>query len=51
MIQGLDKCPPAMLEADKRPLDVEDVVTDDIGLAVFYQELEVVHGLLDAIII
>lgn len=40
-----------MLEADEGPLNVEYVVTDDIGLAVFHEELEVVHGLLDTITI
>lgn len=35
-----------MLKADERPLDVENVVADHVGLAVFDQELEVVHGFL-----
>lgn len=39
-----------MLEADEGPLNVEHVVADNIGLAVFHQELKVVHGLLDTII-
>lgn len=33
-----------MLEADERPLDVENVVADHVGLAVLHQEVEVVHG-------
>lgn len=40
-----------MLEADEGPLNVKHVVADDIRLAVFHQELEMVHGLLDTIII
>lgn len=40
-----------MLEADEGPLNVEHVVADDVGFAVFHKELEVVHGLLDTIII
>lgn len=32
-----------MLKADEGPLDVEDVVTDHVGFAVFDQELEVIH--------
>lgn len=51
IFQGLEYCPPAVLEADEGPLNVEHVIADDIGLAVFHQELEVVHGLLDTIII
>lgn len=38
-----------MLEADEGPLDVEDVVADHVGFTVFDQELEGVHGFLDAV--
>lgn len=37
-----------MLEADERPLNVEHVVADNVGLAVLHQELEVVASLLSA---
>lgn len=40
---------PLVLEADERPLDVEDVVADHVGLTVLHQELEVVHGLLNVL--
>lgn len=40
-----------MLEADERPLDVEDVVADHVGLAVLDQELEVVHGFLNVLLV
>lgn len=39
-----------MLKADERPLDVEDVVADHVGLAVSDQELEVVHGFLNVLL-
>lgn len=39
-----------MLKADEGPLDVEDVVTDHIGFAVFDQKLEVVHCLQDVFV-
>lgn len=39
-----------MLEADERPLDVEDVVADHVGFAVSDQELEVVHGFLNVLL-
>lgn len=39
-----------MLKADEWPLDVEDVVTDHIWFAVFDQELEVVHGFLNVLL-
>lgn len=41
---------PFVLEADEGPLDVEDVVADHVGLAVFHQELEVVHGFLHVLL-
>lgn len=39
-----------MLKADKRPLDVEHIVTDNVGFAVLHKELEVVHGLLNSVL-
>ena len=39
-----------MLEADEGPLDVEDVVADNIWFAVFHRELEGVHGFLDVVL-
>lgn len=41
---------PFVLEADERPLDVENVVADHVGFAVFDQELEVVHGFLNRLL-
>lgn len=41
---------PFVLKADEWPLDVEDVVTDHIWFAVFDQELEVVHGFLNVLL-
>lgn len=41
---------PLVLKADKRPLDVEHIVADDVGFAVLHKELEVVHGLLNPIL-
>ena len=38
-----------MLEADERPLDMEQVIRDNVGLAVLHQELKVVHGLCHAL--
>lgn len=37
-----------MLKANERPLNVEHVVADNVGLAVLHQELEVVTGFLAA---
>lgn len=42
---------PLVLEADQGPLNVEHIVTDDVGLAVLHKKLEVVHGLLNTILI
>lgn len=42
---------PLVLEADERPLDVEDVVADHVGLAVLDQELEVVCGFLNVLLV
>lgn len=39
-----------MLKADQRPLDVENVVADHIWFAVLDQEFEVIHGLLDVLL-
>lgn len=39
-----------MLEADEGPLDVEDVVSDQVGFTVFDQKLEGVHGFLDVLL-
>lgn len=44
------RCRPLVLEADERPLDVEDVVADHVRFAVFDQELEVVHGFLNVLL-
>lgn len=41
---------PFVLKADEGPLDVEDVVAHHIGFAVFDQELEGVHCLLDVLV-
>lgn len=41
---------PLVLKADKRPLDVEHVVSDDVGFAVLHKEPEVVHGLLNIVL-
>lgn len=41
---------PLVLKADKRPLDVEHIVTDDVGFAVLHEEPEVVHGLLNIVL-
>lgn len=41
---------PFVLKADERPLDVENVVADHVGFAVFDQELEVVHGFLNCLL-
>lgn len=42
---------PLVFEADERPLDVEDVVADHVGLAVLHQELESVHGFLHVLLV
>lgn len=42
---------PFVLKADEWPLYVEDVVADYVGLAVLHQELEVVHGFLDILLV
>lgn len=41
---------PLVFKADKRPLDVEHIVTDNVGFAVLHKELEVVHGLLNTVL-
>lgn len=41
---------PLVLEADERPLDVEHVVSDHVGLAIFHQKPEQVHGLLGGLL-
>lgn len=41
---------PLVLKADKRPLDVKHIVTDNVGFAVLHKEPEVVHGLLNIVL-
>lgn len=46
----MDTDAPLVFKADQRPLDVENIVTDDVRFAVLYKELEVVHGLLNIVL-
>lgn len=41
------KTVPGIFEADDRPLDMEDIVTDHIGFTVFHQKLKTIHDFLD----
>lgn len=41
---------PLVLKADKRPLDVEHIITDNVGFAVLHKELKVIHGLLNTVL-
>lgn len=41
---------PFVLKANEWPLDVEDVVADHVWFAVFDQELKVVHGFLNVLL-
>ena len=42
---------PFVFKADEWPLDVEDVVADDIWFAILDQKLEVVHGFLNVLLV
>lgn len=42
---------PLVLKADERPLDMENVVADHVGFTVFDQELKVVHGFLNRLLL